>query len=569
MSIWDNPAEVERWIKRQISSTNIEQIVTRGINERRIIIPRPSSGAAVFSGGTNFCPNSDFSWSQMAATTPATTPATAGDTNQEVYRLYRQTAGAALTTDRVRAVGHSLYAGSEGTHPWIPIWDRVNGTVKLGYGGVGGENWDIAFQLTNNWIAPSQRWYVRVALATEDSTPLPVGTKLYAGFWVKQSGGSEGWADGDNFVLSYSLPVTGSRNIDYKVIAKSDSGVETESAVLNVPDAPDSPSSDNNVRISYSGAAGLIEFILYRKEAGMVYEIARQRNSNQLWAFDNGQVGTFVGTSFPSAATSVYRSYAEVVVDAVSIEVSKTFNNLTIQVPSSFDASTLASEGVYLRIGIVGDTATDRQVIIDTVWCSQTYNTWSPSSFDDYPSPPSTSITTGVPTGGTNPTGDPPPNGGGNTCVWDGHSLLLADRSSVKLEHATSGIAVDNGDGYGIVKSYINSEIDQYWVVVFTNGLVVLCSSTHRFVRSLNDNSGVLADYLNEGDKVLGVRLSDTSRTVEMFKVDYKEHTSGKMVGIRFVEIEEGSKNKFYAVGSEDLGLFAYAHNRKYDDYNA
>jgi len=552
-----SPEELNRILRAAaVPDSRIIDVVQDALWTQNIVVPIPNQTSTIFAGGTNLCPNSDFAYSYLAATTPGTLPGDAGATNLEVYRVTRQVKDANISTQRLRTVESDA---------WIPNWDRVRGLGCIGWDGGSGDNYDIAFQLNNNWLQPNRKWYIRVAVATADATPLPVGSRIYAGFWVKRTGGSQGWVDGNNFELEYKIfGLPGSNDFDYFVLAKTDSGVTLASQVLNVPNAPDTLDRDNYIRISYPGAAGFIEFDLYRRDngTGLIHKVAHDRNSEKLWAFDLGATDYPV-TDFPTAELSNYRAYAEFEVDAVSIDQQKTFNNLAVIVPANFDTSDVVTEGTYLRIGMTAPVTSNRQVLLDTIWAAETYNTWGPSSFDNYPSPPSTTMTSGPPVGGGG-TGGGPPSGGGSACLSVEHSLKLADGSWVPLGVADTLKRCESGlKGSGnAISHFIDGEVSQYYVLTFDCGLVIRTSLTHRFIRSFKDNSGITVEALMPGDTIQGGK-DGRARKLRLETKVLVAAPAGKHLIVRAVKLAEESTRKFYAAGDPESGWYVYSHNTK------
>lgn len=542
----------------EYSRDRLVRIIQEEMLRGRILAPQSVSAQAIYAGGTNLCPNSDFSFSQLAATTANTDPADAAATNQDCYRIFRQKVGDPISATHLRA------ASTETGGAHVPVWNKTKGVAMIGAVG-GSDNYDIAFQLTQNWIRAGARYYVRVAVATADDTPLPEGTKLFAQLWAKRSGGAEGVIDGNQFSVNYRVRgLPGTQHLKYIVVAYTDSGVPVISQELDVPDAPDSLSQDDYIELTYAAAAGYIEFEVYRKKVatGEVAQIARDRNSSQLIAYDQGQAGRPEPGGFPSVTEDRFRAYATVLLDAVSIETQKTFNNLGLLVPSSFDASTLIREGTFLRIGLVGAAAINHQVYLDTVWLGESFNVWSPSPFDDYPSRPSTLETTGVPTSGGG-TDDRPPIGGGSSCLWALHDMRMGDGSWEKLWDVDPSLGHEifsghHGEPNGILSNQI-CDVDQYFELEFDCGLKLLATPTHRFVRSLEDNSGVTVKGMRVGQKILGGRwdeLCDLTLTSIRLVVD-------RPIKVCKIRNRDGARNKLYAVGDRETGWYAVNHNIK------
>lgn len=545
-------------IRRQMgfSQDQIVQLIQDSLDTQRIIAPVFKQVQTLVSGGTNMCPNSDFAFSITAATVPGTLPGDAGDDNNRVYRVTRQVREADISSD------HLAIAALE-ANPWVPCWDRVLGVAEIGAES-GHDQYDIAFEFTNNWLVSGRRWYIRLALATLNDTPLPEGSKIFAGFWVKRSGPSEGWVEGGNFTMSYKVfGLPGTKHVRYKVIAKTDTGVSLESQLLDVTDAPDTLDQDNYIQIKYPAAAGFIEFELYREDvaSGEIRQIVRVRDSSQLVAYDTGQSGRLETNGFPAVTLSQFRAYAECPIDAVSIDVSKTFHNLAIKVPSNFDTSDVLQ--TYLRIGVISPTTIDRQVQVDTVWASETNNSWSPSPFDVYPSIPSTSMTTGSPTSGGG-VGDPPGDGGGHPCVWDQHDLLLPHQGWLRLEEGVAGLKLDNGlsGSCNVAEDFHGADVSQYMLVEFDCGLVILANFMHRFIRSFTDYSGVMVQVLKVGDKLQG-GCHSKHMLIKVRRLQIVNLPEGEFLRIRSAKISPSCANQFYAVGDRETGYYVYSHNNK------
>lgn len=559
------PRDLLNQILRQArwAPEDMESIIQEALLRQRILVPYVSQQQQVYAGGTNLCPNSDFAWSEDAATMSGITPSTASATNYECHRVFRQAQGANISTQRLRT-DSGAYPEPDGAY--VPIWDRINGVAQIGWDGGTGSNYDIAIQLTNNWLRNAQNYFIRMTCSTVDTTPLPDGTKLYAGLWYKNSSG-QGWVDGNGFTLSYDvLGVKSNKSYSYKVIAYSDSGAAMESAVLTITDGPETLSLTDQVRISYSGANGLIEFKVYRKDnaTGEVNLIARDRNSTKLFAYDAGQnLEPVPSGSFPTVTSqTMYRAYAEVLVEAYPLLIQKTFNNLNIRIPSAFDASDIDNQSTWIRIGLIDPVTNNRQLCLDTIWFSETYNIWSPSPWDIYPSGPSTTITTSVPTGGNIPT-DVPSTGGGTTCVHITHDLLMADGWEVLGDAEVGDMAcVGPGEDNVIVK-FIDGIVSQYYVIEFDSGLVIEASPTHPFLRSFNDNSGVLACNLKIGDVLQGGRRDGFQDVHKRITVTNIEFVTDKMMAVRAVKVNPEEPIKRYAVGDRNIGEYVWCKNLK------
>src|SRR5205085_10554540 len=108
--------------------------------------------------------------------------------------------------------------------------------------------------------------------------------EIYVGFWQK-TGAGQGWLTGNNFALTGEIiGIPGATSTQYRVLAKTDSGIEILSDVLTVATAPDALSLDNFVRLHFAPArnSGFIEFDIFRKRAGVFYHVYSVRNDTTL-----------------------------------------------------------------------------------------------------------------------------------------------------------------------------------------------------------------------------------------------------------------------------------------------
>lgn len=549
---------LERYAQRtRLSEEEVLGMVQRAMYDGRLLANYQLADPILAAGGTNLCPNSDFSWSHLAATVPGTSPANTSDDNKRCFRVFRQAVGADISTTGLRIAGAG--SGEEST-VYIPVWNKSLGVASIGADNIS-NNYDIAFKFENNWVVPAKVWYVRVALATAGATPPPAGLKLFVGFWV-DDGVDQDWIRDTGFPVSVQrndVPVAGANSYEYKVIARTDAGIEIGSAVVTVNDVG-TLSPTNYLLISFYGASGYLEFETYRKHvaSGQTHLIDFQRNSSDLSVVDQGQSLRVAPNGFPSSPETDTRAYSEVLVNALPITSLKTFHDLTIRIPN-YDMSALVSEGTYLRIGLTGATVTDRQIHVDTVWAAETFNRWSPSPNDGYGSLPSVAITTGVGTGQSN---TPPPTGGG-FCVDIVHDLLL----DAETNHYTlmkditdeGNLQFYNGVGKNTIDHVIDGEVSQFYRILFSHGLTIRCTPSHRFIRSLDDGTGISAYDLEVGTNLVGVRQG----VVGEVQVDEIELVQGR-IKVRAIKVRAGS-NPYYVVGDGGEALYVFSHNLKSD----
>src|SRR5262245_56750289 len=357
----------EGYVKRGDLDDLREDIITQ-LQTGQILLPQVSANQPVYAGGTNHCPDSDVNYSLMAATVAGTLPGTAGDTNQEAWRFYRQPVGANVAVDSahaLKAVGHSTFAANEGANPDIPRWNRVSGWVEIG--AVGATQYDISVQLLTKVIGPGQRWYVRFRLAALTADIVPGAVQVFAGIWHKTASG-EGWVQGSAFNLAYQVfGIPGTQSISYRVLAKTDSGLAILSNVLTVANAPNTLSSTNYVKLFYDASPGFIEFTIYKQAGTTFTKLAVIRNSTDLQYNDIGRAGS-PEAGWPSGATNSPIAYARSA-NVLIAPMGQTWsgNDLTIDVPSTYDYSQTLPDGQFLRFGLTAPTAVARQIGMDRV----------------------------------------------------------------------------------------------------------------------------------------------------------------------------------------------------------
>jgi hypothetical protein len=548
--------------------------LTRALQNGEIQIPQLTTRQPALAGGTNHAPNSDFSYSKDAATVSGTLPGTAGDGNQEAYRWYRQAAGANVTVssaNALKAVGHSGFAAAEGADLELPRWDRVNGWAEIGSDGA---QYDLVAHLPAKIVSPGQRWYVRFQLGALNSTLLPAAVQAFAGFWHKTSG-SEGWVQGGNFTLSHEIHGTpGSQSIDYRVLAKTDSGVSVLSDILNVPNAPDVLSTSDYVKLFYDAGPGFITFEIHRKIGAAFSHVYTVRNSSDLQYNDVGIVHVGGVQGWPAVTDSAPRAYAE----TKNLRVGSfgqvwQSNDLQIVVPSTYDFSETEPDGLFLRVGLTAPTAVNRHVGLDRVWLSTTYNEWAPDvlRLPDGSSPvPSISPTSGFQGGGGGVFEPPQGGSGGATCVRLSTPVLTVQRGRNVFRAFKSCRVGERLRGESrlpyVATAKRQGTVSEFYVIKTANGVTVECSLDHPFVTDLVTRKTVEARHLEAGTrlaawargrktytKVSSVKLVPKPTEVGTFTL---AHSGGEFAEGAGLYVAGRSKGK-------DRGL--YCHNIKRD----
>lgn len=487
-----------------------EEIIT-GLQTGQILLPEVLPDQPVYAGGTNHCPDSDLSYSTMAATVPGTTPATAGDTNLEAFRFYRQDKAGGLLADSahaLKAIGHSLFAANEGTNLDIPRWDRVNGWIVIG--ALGATQYDIAVQLLSKLVGPGQRWYVRFRLVALNAALVPDGVQVFAGIWQKTASG-EGWVQAaQSFQLHYQvIGKPGTHVLQYRVLAKTDSGLSILSDVLNVPDGPALVSPANYIKVFYDAGPGFIEFQILRKDGGAYAKIGVVRNSTDLQFNDIGTAGT-PESGWPADPGNAPRAYAQSS-NVLIAPFGSTWgaNDLTIDVPSTYDFSQTLPDGQFLRFGLTAPPAVAGHIGMDRIWFSTTFNTWAPDviRLPDGTSPiPSISPTSGN-QGGGGPVIVPPRGGGGGpTCILTTLPVLVQSGRVTKFKPFSMTGVGDRLGGetklpYQVLRKRLGMS-SEYLVLRTKNGIRYECNGEHRLVLDVERRIFKKASSIEIGDQI-------------------------------------------------------------------
>ncbi|HKS27831.1 MAG TPA: Hint domain-containing protein [Pyrinomonadaceae bacterium] len=544
--------------------------LVRDIELGKIIPPRVEAARPNIAGGVNHCPNSDLSYSTLAATVAGTMPADVDDLNYEAYGFYWIERDADVVIDdehALKSLDHSLYAAGEGADTGKPDWDRVFGWIE---DGSTGDLCDIIIKLPANIVGPGQRWFVRMRLGALDAALIPEDVQVFAGIWHTTATG-EGYVEGSDFDLSHSVEgVAGSTSIDYRVLAKTDSGVSILSNVLNVPDAPDAFSTSDYVKLFFNAGPGFIEYQIYKKVGSDYFHIYTVRNSSDLQYNDVGIVAfeDEVVTGWPSVTQAAPQAYAETkTVRIGAYQGEWKANDLTIDVPATYDFSETVEQ--YLRIGLTSQTGVDRHIGIDRIWFSTTYNEWSPDDASRYASGPSISPTFGSQGIGGGVTEPPKPGTGGGTCVVVKTPVLIKAAfkpfQSVKVGSEVKG---DERLPYKVILKK-QGVVSEYLVIRTRNGITIRCSVDHPLALELSPRKRIEARHVREGMRLMcwvkGRKTSTEVVSVELVPRPAEvgtftlRHTGGLHRDGDGMYVAGESKNK-------DRGLFCFNLKSLYDE---
>lgn len=499
--------------------------VRKKLEKRIVELERPTPALANYGASPNYLRNSHAEWSTDAYTNSGITPTTAGDLNREAFGWYRQkgvydgTPTTLLTASSTYALKreytgaqHTLWAANEGADSDIPIWDGENGTFLLG-GST--DNYDIACPLPTDFAVPGQRFYVylEVSLAS-DTIDKGEGQQFYCGFWDNTTG-QEKWLEGSDFTLSGSVfGASGSRTLEYKVLAETDSGTQIISDTLSITTAPATLSELNHVRLSFTGAPGFIYYGVYRKD-GSTYRLVQEiRNSNDLAFYDMQELGGAIVDGFPTLSAQRPQAFAITTAFEPGELSSSAFavHTLTVQVPLTYDASNTTAGNQWFRFGLDSNVGigSERGIVIRRIAVSEGFGAWTRSPLDlQAASSPTSRPASGPPTG--NPTGDPSGAGGGgiNCVTLDTQVEAMFERADgekvlpITAEDIQAGDYLWSGAISLPVSRVKTGTVQRLFIITTENGKRLECSSSHRIITSSTDRRGKAAKDLEEGQLIL------------------------------------------------------------------
>lgn len=533
-----------------------------------------------YAGITNILDNSLPEWSKDAYAATGVLPNTGGDGNLECHNFYRQLATDTellkTTTEALKSpktsepAEHSLFLANEGANADIPRWDKTNGFMTLG----GAANkWDIHTPLPNDIVFPGQTFYFQfeTKLATADpldpSDPTPL--QFFAGLY-DNTAGQRKFIEGGNFTITGEIfgDQTGTTEVEYQILAKTDSGEEAISNVLNFPNAPAVFSGANHPRIYFAGVAGFIQFLIYRRHVASGVYVHQYTVGNTIegsyYDIGNPPIATVSGFPSPTIGT-VPRAYA-VTTNFTPVPNVWNRHSFTIFVPTTYNRGLTGSGMQHLRFGLTELTDTARQIQIRRIGLSQGDGAWSRSPNDlrtGAHSSPSTSAEGSAGGTGDGGTGTPPPlppgTGGGYYCVLADTMIDIAGGGRIELQKLDREYLDSGGSIHGRIRKLKLSHASRIYRVATANRCEVGCTVTHRFITHAQDFNGTQAKVLkkrfDEGQTVrLLTRRGD--ETEESVIVSMREESGDFLVGTPMMDgIPIYTANGFLS------------HNRKANDF--
>jgi hypothetical protein len=457
-----------------------------------------------FGSSPNYIPNSHPEWSTLAYGTAGTTPGTAGDTNHECHNWRYQTAATtnlSASSAPLLGSGHSGYAGLNAD---APVWDRTNANFLLGSSSTA---YDVCSPLPTDFIFPGQVYYIYFEASLAASDTDINDAQFYCGFW-DDTAGQEKWIEGADFTPTASVyGQVGARTLEYKIHALTDSGTEMLSTAVTVTTAPATLTSNNHVRLNFSGQPGFIQYIIYRKDGANYYRVGDIRNSIDLQFFDIQETGSSVVpvSGYPSVTGNRPKAYAETGAFTPGSVGSFAAHTMSIQVPVAYNRSNTGNLQQYFRFGLtelVAAAGSRREVVIRKISVSEGYGGWtrSPRDMQAASGPSGAAVTS--PTGG-NPTNVPPGSGTGGPICLVPETIVKTLRGDKQLGNVTNKDHLVCGATALPVKWVRRGTVQFVWEIELECGRKVRCSDTHKWIRSMTDRNGRAANLLKIGDTLL------------------------------------------------------------------
>lgn len=263
-----------------------------------------------------------------------------------------------------------------------PDWERSTGYARLG------STHTLDFPLPTNVAAPGRILYCILIIA-RFSTNVTIPGRLFAGIW-DNTAGQRFWLPAGTFTLAVSPIGSPAATVssEYYVVGTTDYGRTIGSTKVTVNRPTDASFISNSVyeQLLWSPVAGVIQWDVYRKTAGVIKRIAQTSTTGY---FDQGQTIETVG-AYPAVDETNQIAYVatrlgdldSLPVDGVA--ASWQIIDLAIQVPTTYNSG-LTTDKQWLRIGfdqaLTGADAT-RGCLIDLVGLSYADGAWAHNKVD-------------------------------------------------------------------------------------------------------------------------------------------------------------------------------------------
>jgi hypothetical protein len=439
---------------------------------------------------------------------------------------------------------------SAGDQPVYPTFNLGSATTR----------YNVCCPLTTNFVHPGEKFYVYFEASVSQSDTDINDAEFYAGFY-DNTAGQRKYIEGGDFTPTISVQgVPGTRTLEYKIHARTDSGQEILSAAVTTTTAPATLTTDNRVRLDFTGAPGFIQYTVYRKNGANYYRVGDIRNSIDLNFLDTVESGPSVVpvSGYPVVTGARPQAIARTL-DFTPAPVG-TFrpHTMTIQVPLTYDRSVTGNGMQWFRMGLTGLVASgsEREVVIRRISVSSGYGGWSRSPLDSSAASGPSSTATSAPGGGT-PVGDPPGGGGGGPVCLVLDTEVDTPDGIVLLDDIEKGDKVLLNGISRKVKKTQDGVVQFVWRLETEDGKVNKCSEEHRWPTLTKKRTTMflkVGEYLIDRDDK-PVKL--VSKTM-VFPTDEEKRLYG---GIRVKRIWVEKPNMFVANGIKTL------NQKPLDDY--
>lgn len=506
------------YLPRDMDETHLERqfrneldLLRIQTNERLQALERPTLATSNNIASPNYLVNSHPEWSKDAWENIDILASTDTDANKECYNWYRQLQ-TATTLDKASPYPlkrsftpqHTDWAANEGANDEIPIWDGENGRFLIGNTTT---LWDITCPLTTDFIFPGQRYYVYFeTIALETGLNLN-GAQMYCGFW-DNTDGIKNWIEGSPFSPETVIyGPTGTRPLTYKILASTDGGDQLLSQDVVVTNAPTTMTSDNHVRLYFTGAPGFIRFEVYRYDGATYRKVADIKNSIDLQFFDMQENGGTIEPGFPTAINSAPRAL-KTTISLGAVTDTYTSHTMVIQIPTTYNRSATGNLKQWFRFGLNKTINKARGLAIRRFMVSEGFGPWTRAAADlTQPKSSPTTTASSSPVSGTTSSGEAT---GGVDCVTLDTLIQVANKSNgvdqsflIPAKDVTTDHYMVCGGQALPVQHVKEGHVQEIYSIKTVSGFTLNCSATHRVIQSAFDRHGKAVQFLNVGELVL------------------------------------------------------------------
>lgn len=403
---------------------------------------------------------------------------------------------AETSANALKTTAHTLFAANEAANTIIPRWDNTNGWAELGSNNL--DAFDIACPLALNVARAGLRFFISVIVARRTGAATNANSlKLLAGIWDSTPAQSR-FIEASNIVLSGAVVGTaGATTYNYKIIARTDTGLEIESQVLSITTGNAALTPSNYIRLSWTNVKGILDFEIQRSSGGVfkrVFTIQNGSTSYNDTGYTEGVIPAFSSTGTRRALGYAEKSFT------LAAENDWQLVRLAVQIPPTYNSGATTGKQ-WLRLGVSGTQTDVRAILIDRVLLSLSDGGWNISNRDRALS------ASGVPS--VNPVASNQGETGIYQCLAEWVPVIVGSvdgkiKSKQRISVCGGGQFADDGArGMTRFRGMRRETVEGYFSVVLSNKILIDCTDTERFVTSRADKNGTMLKHLAEGDEVL------------------------------------------------------------------